>query len=301
MSLTDRPRGHLVELTPLQRIFFGYLADYDGATRDGYEYHLNGFITWCDHRQIDPMTLDRTHAALYVRHLSEERGLRGSSVNTAMTPVKGMYRWAMLEGFLDRDPIVHIRLPRADYRQKYPLDRDELRKVRAAAKALGGRHWALGEMLTVHALRISEARGVLIENCQDIERGHRVMRFRRKGGSWSTTPMPIVVQMAIDAAAGGRASGPVITRLDGAPLGRGGATGLVRTILRRAGIDKPCNPHLIRGSTITVHLDGGGDIREAQRLAGHQDPRTTSRFYDLSKRNHDTNPVHIVSARLTVS
>jgi integrase len=56
----------------------------------------------------------------------------------------------------------------------------------------------------------------------------------------------------------------------------------------------------LRASVITVHLDGGGDIREAQRLADHEDPRTTSRHYDLSKRNHDTHPVHIVSARLTV-
>lgn len=62
---------------------------------------------------------------------------------------------------------------------------------------------------------------------------------------------------------------------------------------------KSVNPHLVRASVITVHLDSGGDIREAQRLADHEDPRTTSRHYDLSKNNHDTHPSHIVSARLT--
>jgi integrase/recombinase XerD len=292
--------GHLAALTPLQRIYFGYLADYDGNTRAAYEFHLSGFLTWCHAMQVDPLDLDRTHAALYVRHLTEERHLRGSSVNTAMTPVKGMYRWAMLEGFLDRDPIVHVRLPKADYRQKYPLDRDELRKFRSAAKQLGGRHWALGELLTVHALRISEARGLLIENTREVERGHRVMTFRRKGGTWTTVPMPVVVQMAIDDAVGDRTSGPVIVKRDGGPIGRGGAAGLVRTIVRHAGITRQVNPHLVRGSTITDLLDSGGDIREAQRLAGHQDPRTTSRHYDLSKKNHDTHPSHIVSARLTV-
>lgn len=122
---------------------------------------------------------------------------------------------------------------------------------------------------------------------------------RTLGGRWETVPLPIPVVLALDDAAADRTNGPVITRRDGAPITRSGATGLVVTIVRHAKLDKPVNPHLVRGSTITALLDGGGDIREAQRLAGHQDPRTTSRHYDLSKRNHDTHPVHIVSARLT--
>lgn len=294
------PAAHLAALTDLQRVYFGYLADYEGNTRAGYEYHLSRYLTWCQALQIEALTADRTHVALYVRHLSEEIGLRGSTVNTSMTPVKGFYKWAMLEGFIDRDPVVHTRLPKVDYRQKYPLDRDEVRKFRFAAKQLGGRHWALGELLTVHALRISEAIGVRIENCQDVERGHRVMTLRRKGGKWRTVPMPIAVTLAIDDAAGDRTSGPVIAKRDGSPIGRGGATGLVNTIVRHAKLEHAVNPHLLRASVITVHLDSGGDIREAQRLADHEDPRTTSRHYDLSKRNHDTHPVHIVSARLTV-
>lgn len=221
-AIATPPPAHLSTLTNLQRVFFGFLADYEGATRDLYEYHLTRFLTWCQTHQLDPLNLDRTHVALYVRHLSEGCGLRGSSVNTAMTPIKGMYRWAMLEGHIDRDPVVHVRLPKVDYRQKYPLDREELRRVRAAAKALGGRHWALGELLCVHALRISEACGIQIENYRETERGHRVLTFRRKGGRLATVPLPIPVIMALDDAAGDRTSGPVITRRDGGPLTRAG-------------------------------------------------------------------------------
>lgn len=296
---TPRALPSLAQLTPLQRIYFGYLADYDGETLKIYELHLNRFLTWCQQLQLDALTIDRTHVALYVRHLADS-GLRPSSINTAMTPVKGFFKWAMLEGYVDRDPVVHVRLPRSEYRQKYPLDREELRRVRAAAKELGGRHWALGELLTVHALRISEACGLRIENYQDTQRGHRVMTLRRKGGKTSTVPLPIAVVMALDDAAGDRTNGLVITRTDGGPLSRSGGSGLVRTIVRHAGINRAVNPHLLRSSAVTALLDGGGDIREAQRLADHEDPRTTSRHYDLGKRNHDTHPVHIASARLTV-
>lgn len=291
--------GGLSALSDLERVYFGFLADYEGKTRDAYEYHLRNFMTWCEIHQIQPLTADRTHVALYVRHLSEERGLRGSTVNTCMTPVKGFYRWAMLEGFIDRDPVVHARLPKVDYRRKYPLDREELRALRRSAKQLGGRHWALGELLIAHAFRISECCDLLIENCQEAERGHRVMHVRRKGGKIRTIPMPAVVAMAIDAAADGRTEGPVITTLAGGKMERSTATGLLNTIVRHSGVQKHVNPHLVRASVITSHLDGGGDIREGQRLADHEDPRTTSRHYDLSKSNHDTHPVHIVSARLT--
>lgn len=292
------PAG-LSALTDLDRVCFGFLADYEGSTRDHYQGHLNTFVTWCHQHQVDPLTAERTQVAMYVRYLSEVRGLRGSTVNTYLTPIKGFYRWAMLEGFIDRDPIVHARLPKVDYRQKYPLEREELRALRKAAKDLGGRHWALGELLIAHAFRISECTWLRIEECQEYERGHRVMRARRKGGKTKTIPMPISVSMAIDDAAGDRTRGPVITTLQGNQLGRGTAVGLLRTIHRHSGVTKPVNPHLIRASVITVHLDSGGDIREAQRLADHEDPRTTSRHYDLSKRNHDTHPVHISSARLT--
>ncbi|GAA1138192.1 tyrosine-type recombinase/integrase [Nocardioides aquiterrae] len=291
--------ARLAALTDLERVAFGYLADYEGNTRTAYEYHLNAFLAWCHLHGVDPLTADRTTIALYVRHLSEERGLRGSTVNTAMTPVKGFYRWAMLEGFIDRDPVVHTRLPKVDYRKKYPLDREELRAIRRSAKQLGGRHWALGELLIAHAFRISECCDLLIENCQDVERGHRVMRVRRKGGKIRTVPMPAVVAMAIDDAAGDRTEGPVLVSIDGYKLHRSSATGLLNTVVRHSGVTKHVNPHLIRASVITTHLDGGGDIREGQRLADHEDPRTTSRHYDLSKSNHDTHPVHIVSARLT--
>lgn len=289
--------SNLNQLTMQQRIFFGYLSDYQGGTRKIYEYHLNKFFDWCYSLQIDVLTAERTHMSMYVRYLSEVCGLRASTVNTAITPVKGFYKWAFVEGHIDRDPIVHVRLPKSDYQQKYPLERDDLRRFRRAAREIGGRHWAMGELLAVHALRISEACSVLIENCQDTERNHRVMRLRRKGGKWKSIPMPITVQMAIDDAAGDRLRGPIITRRDGQPISRSGGTGLVMTICRHAGIGK-VNPHLIRGSVVTDTVEREG-LREGQRLADHEDPRTTSRHYDLSKSNHDTHPAHIVSARLT--
>lgn len=293
------PAG-LSALTDLERVLLGFLADYHGNTHATYQENLRRFIGWCETYRVDPLTAERTHIALYVRHLTD-LGLRASTVSTYFVPVKGFYRWAFLENVIDRDPAVHVKLPRPDYRKKYPLDRDDLKALRRAGTKLGGRHWALTEMLVCEGMRIGECCGVQIENCQDVEGGHRVMRFRAKGGRWDTVPLPVTLAQAIDAAAGGRRAGPVLTTRDGRPMVRNTAVGLLRTVVRHSGLTRHVNPHLIRASSITFLVKGDGGIYEGQRLGRHEDPRTTSRHYDLSTSDHDTHPVHILSARLTAA
>jgi integrase/recombinase XerD len=60
---------------------------------------------------------------------------------------------------------------------------------------------------------------------------------------------------------------------------------------KQAGIKKHVHPHLIRHSTATMYLEGGGNLRYLQALLGHVDQRMTARYTHLSKQaiadNHE--------------
>lgn len=287
------------QMREVDRALLAFLSRFEGTTRQAYEYHLKRWLQWCGQYGLDVMRVERVHIELRIRELSEIQGLKASTIQTYIGPVLGFYREAARDGIIPNDPGAHVRLPKVHYGQKAALEREELRALRRAGKELGGRHWALSELLIVHALRISETCGIQVENFQEVDRGHRVLSFRRKGGRIERVPLPVLTLMALEDAAGERTSGAVITTRQGGVLSRSGATGLVQTVSRHAAIGRHVNPHLIRSSVITHALDEGMSIRDAQWLAGHMDPRTTTRHYDLGRQNHDRHPAHIMSARLT--
>jgi site-specific recombinase XerD len=281
----------------------GFLGRFHGNTLELYKYHLREYLQWCEAHGLHPLRdVKRVHVEFYVRWLLEEKKLKPSSVGTRMSPVKGFYKFAVIDEMIVRNPAEYVALPKITYEKAQLVPYRDLMMWLEVAKDTSPRHWALTALLSGMALRISEAASLRVESyLPNIEQGQHIMKFTQKGGGKAAMPVALPVLHALEKVRDGRTDGPLIPGRDGRQLTRSGAAGLVETVNRRAaklGMTRHINPHLIRKMAITELLESGASIREAQLFARHVDPRTTSQHYDLGRSNHYQHPTHIIAARL---
>ena len=291
------------QLDTVKLTYVAFLSRFHGTTLELYEYHLKEYLRWCAGHGLHPLDdIKRVHVELYIRYLLEEVGLKPSSVGARMSPVKGFYKFAVIDELILRNPAEYVAMPKITYtKAKLVPDRDLMLFIETA-KDTSPRHWALTVLLSGMALRISEAASLRVESyLPNIEQGQHIMRFKQKGGAEAARPVPLPVLHAIEGVRAGRESGPLVATRDGRPLTRSAAAGLIETVNRRAakrGLTRHINPHLLRKMAITEALEMGISIRDAQLFARHVDPRTTSQHYDLGRSNHYQHPTHQVAARL---
>ncbi|GAB3853759.1 tyrosine recombinase XerC [Nocardioides maradonensis] len=295
MSAIAIPLGDL-SLAQAQAV--GFLARYTGSTYDLYRRYLGQWFAWCDEQRLDPLQVERTHVELYVRQLGQT--MKPSSVCSAMNPVRGFYKLACMDGVIDRDPAAYARLPKVQYATKPLFDRDDLRRLIAAAREISTRHHALVLMLSSMGLRVSEACSINVPDIFNTEQGCRVLRFIGKGSKPAAVPIPYQAIPVLEDVAGDRRTGPLLTLVNGRRLTRSAAASLVRVAAQKAGFTRTVNPHLLRAAAITMLLDSGVDLRDAQDFARHEDPRTTRQHYDLHRERWATHASHLAAAKLAI-
>jgi site-specific recombinase XerD len=273
----------------------GFLARYSGRTRDAYALDLRSYFYWCAHRGVAVFAMTRPHVELYVRWMEEERGYAPATTARRLSTVAGYYRFAVIDGYLDRSPAEYVRRPHVpEESQVLGLDRMQLGALVAAARASGPDDAALITLLGLLGLRVSEACHVNIED-MGTERGHRTLHVIGKGNKPALIPLPVPVARTLDLAADGRTSGPLIRTRTGRRMDRNAATRVVKRLARRAGIEHRVGCHALRHAYITAALDAGVPLRDVQIAARHADPRTTTR-YDRARGNLDRHANYIVAA-----
>jgi site-specific recombinase XerD len=272
----------------------GFLARYSGPTRVSYTADLRYWFAWCESVGLPAFEVQRPHIEVWAR-LLEERGLAPATISRRLSTLAGFYRFAVIDGTIDRSPAEYVRRPKI-YTDSATLglDRMELGAFIAQGAAASPTDHALACLLGLLGLRVTEACNVDIEHIS-AERGHRTVTVLGKGNKLAVIPLPPRIGRAIDLAAGDRLGGALLLKRNGSRLDRHGATRIVRRLAKRAGVTKHISPHSLRHSFITAALDAGVPLRDVQIAARHADPRTTTR-YDRARDNLDRHAVYVVTA-----
>ena len=226
------------------------------ASRAHTESDLRVFFTWCDDRQLAPLTAQRHDRELYLRWLQDMRRFKPSTVSRRLSVVAGFYRTCVMDGVLEHSPVDYVRRP----------------SVPPESPTLGLTHLQFEAMLTAArestnpfdfalvcllGLRIFEAVGADIDDLGE-EHGHRVLRVRGKGGKVVLVPLPPAVGRAVDRAAGERTTGPLLLNRRGLRMDRHAATRRLRHLATVAGVRLPrMHAHMLRHTFVTTMLDAG--------------------------------------------
>jgi len=275
----------------------GYLARFTGPSRVHTESDLRIYLAWCAERRVDPLAVERAQVELYVRWMQEVRRFKPSTVSRRMSVVAGFYRTCVIDGVLAHSPAEHVRRPTVPPESPtLGLTHLQVEALLSAARDSANRYdFALVCLLGLLGLRIFEACGANVEDLGE-EHGHRVLTVRGKGGKIVLVPLPPTVARAVDRAAGGRVSGPLLLNRYGTRMDRQAATRRLAALAGASRMRMPrLHPHMLRHTFVTTMLDAGVDLRDGQIAARHADPRTTTR-YDRARNQLDRHPNYILAA-----
>lgn len=291
---------------PREAFLAGRLTE---KTRAAYRQDLEAFFTFAHIRTPADITDDQVTAW---RNSLMDAGLRPATIARKLTAIRGLCDHLVYHRHLDRNPADPkvVRSPRVSgsSRTQGLTYGQAARLLEAPDRKMlkGARDYAILRWLLQLGLRREEVCGVTLAELGE-ERGHRTVRIIGKGGK--DRVLPIKPSLWIATLAYLEMSGRALDREPGtAPLftsirqrtGKA-ASGLsprmvwyiVERYVRAAGIKKRISPHSLRHTAITLALDAGATIRQAQTYAGHADPKTTVR-YDRTREDLDKSAAHLI-------
>lgn len=288
------PAGHYLQQDPLNLAIAGFLARYGEPTRTGYALDLRKYVEWCNTTGLHPFDMKRPHLEVWARGM--EVIYARATVKKRIATVCGFYKFAVIDGFMDKDPALHVRRPKLSGESTTNgLDRMELGAFLTQALLAGPRDHALACLLGMCGLRISEALGIDIEDLGRTD-GHRTARIMGKGHKLAIIPLAPRTSRAVDLVTQERTEGPVLLNRAGDDrMDRFAAARIVKRLAKAAGIDKRISPHSLRHAYITNCLAANVSLRDVQLAARHVDPRTTV-FYDRARLNLDRHASYVLQA-----
>jgi integrase/recombinase XerD len=219
--------------------------------------------------------------------------LSATSAARAVVAVRGLHRFALLDGLVTDDVAHEVRPPAPARRLPKAIPVASVVALIEAAGAVEGprgvRDRALLELLYGTGARISEAVGLAVD---DLDRGQAAVRLAGKGGKERVVPVGSYALRAVEdylvrgrpalaaAGKGGVRGGALFLNVRGGPLSRQSAWAILRAAAERGGLHEEVSPHTLRHSFATHLLDGGADVRVVQELLGHASV-TTTQVYTL--------------------
>ena len=251
-------------------------------TIKAYRRDMEKFAAFAQQRKLSTAHVQRSDIVDFLGTLYR-KGLDSRSVARHLVTVRNFFRFALIEGYIDRDPSAMIESPK--FRRSLPefLSVEEVDRLLCqpdTTSVIGLRDRAMIELMYSCGLRVSELCGLRVSDLQ-LEEG--CLRCIGKGNKERLVP---VGRQALEAVErylresrpkllGDRSSTHLFLGQTGNAIDRVAYWQRLRDYGRKAGLQKSLRPHMLRHSFATHLLDRGADLRSVQIMLGHSDISTT--------------------------
>lgn len=265
-------------------------------TRSAYAQAIKQFLDWCDYRGLSFFQISPLAVAAYV----EQHPGSAPTINQHLAAIRTMFAWMVSGGILPSNPATEVTGPKHRVKKgKTPvLSDEEMRELINsidASNVIGLRDRALIATMFFSFARIGAVLGMKVGDY--FPKGKRYwLRLHEKGGKYHEVPAHHTVEEYLDLYIKEgdleeekytplfRTTVGRTRRLTERGLQRQEAWAMIKRRALRASVNTDACNHTFRASGITNFLRNGGSRDNAQKIAAHEDVRTTA-LYD---RREDT-------------
>jgi integrase/recombinase XerD len=260
-------------------------------TIDAYGRDLGSFIAHV--RACGVSRIEEVAPENVISHLSEQRGkgLCSKTVNRKLAAIRGLYKYLIREGKVERNPLANIDRAKDWMQLPGALSREEMERLLGQPdliKAVSLRDKAMLELLYATGIRVSELIGLTM-NAVNWQVGYLLVMG--KGGKERIVPfgrcaydsLDRYVETARPALMKKKQNDVIFLNKSGDGFSRQGFWKMVKKYADQAGLRQKVHPHTFRHSFATHLIEGGADLRSVQIMLGHADISTTQIYTHVTR------------------
>ncbi|MBQ6588078.1 MAG: tyrosine-type recombinase/integrase [Butyrivibrio sp.] len=262
-------------------------------TISSYKRDLKRMALYMENRgvtSITDVTEDRLFA--YINSMQEEH-CATSSIIRSLTSIKAFFRFLLENGNIQDNPAEAIKAPKAGKTMPRIMSAYEIESLLSQEftdDAIGKRDKAILEIMYATGLRTSELVELELGN---IDMSLNCLRFGQDRvipyGQKAKEALNEYLLYARDEMLADKSGNEqhVFVNYKGIPMSRQGLWKLIKTYVKRAGIDMNITPYSLRHS-FTMHLiENGADLGAVQEMMGISDASTLSKYARAKGKNKD--------------
>jgi integrase/recombinase XerD len=223
----------------------------------------------------------------YLGHLDAE-GRSAATKSRVLASLKNFYAYLVSSGFLDKTPVVSIKVERGEKKMPQILTGREIELLLAqpvCVDAKGFRDKAMLEVMYATGIRASE----LIElDASDVNLELGIVKCAHDKKSRVIPLYPAALQalsVYITDVRGAMLANPdepaLFVNVGGLRMSRQGFWKILKHYQAKAGIEKDITPHTLRHSFAVHLLENGADLGSLQELMGHSDISSTQMYTQM--------------------